>query len=169
MDIVFDIDGTLADATHRLHYIKDPASWKSINGKPPSPDWKSFLSDEQVIQDAPMPQTWEVLHGLLAQGNRAIFITGRSQAQEALTWYWLTQMCDVRRPAAEYLIRYPEHKIFMRAIGDNRPSHIVKRELLNRARELGYNPKMAFEDRIDDTFMWRQEGLLCAQVAEGNY
>lgn len=28
---------------------------------------------------------------------------------------------------------------------------------------------VVFEDRNDDTAMWRRNGLLCCQVADGNY
>ena len=33
----------------------------------------------------------------------------------------------------------------------------------------GYDPRLVFEDRKEDTAMWRDEGLLCCQVAEGDY
>jgi hypothetical protein len=59
--------------------------------------------------------------------------------------------------------------IFMRLIGDRRPSHVVKREGLLQARAEGFDPKLVFEDRKDDADMWRAEGLLCCQVAEGDY
>ena len=45
---IFDIDGTIADLTHRLHYIQ------SIK-----PDWKAFNSN--VMDDAPITNTIKTL------------------------------------------------------------------------------------------------------------
>ena len=52
---------------------------------------------------------------------------------------------------------------------DGRKSPAVKREGLIEALKDGYDPMLVFEDRKEDTAMWRAEGLLCCQVAEGNY
>jgi len=45
----------------------------------------------------------------------------------------------------------------------------VKREMLDRIRADGYNPIMAFEDRSRVVKMWREAGIPCAQVAEGDF
>jgi hypothetical protein len=174
MDIIFDIDGTLADATHRLHFIKDMAFWTSKEGRVPTPDWDTFLSDEMVSKDAPIPQTWQMLTLLLMGGNNRIyFITGRPEAQRQTTYDWLTDTsCPVRSQAALLMKDHPYGRIpqmEMRTTGDRRPSHIVKEERLQQIRFRGANPTMVFEDRADDTAMWRRNGLLCCQVAEGNY
>ena len=176
MDIIFDIDGTLADAKHRVHLINDPANWVVVNGKPPRPDWGGFLDNEMVAQDIPIPQTWAIMRSLLINHARICFITGRPDSQRDMTWSWLTEMsCPIRYALSGYLNSYdygrdqPKHRLLMRTSGDHRPSDVVKGELLQEARSLGYVPTMAFEDRIQDTAMWRREGLLYLQVAEGNY
>ena len=60
MDVVFDIDGTLADARHRLHFIKAPDMQSHDPSENWRPDWDSFLSEEQVMQDVPIgkARTW---------------------------------------------------------------------------------------------------------------
>lgn len=161
MDIVFDIDGTLADATHRLKWITDPAYWAITNSGVSRPNWETFLSDDLVVQDSYILETWAVLDGFLEKGDCVIFITGRPEKQRELTWNWLVK----REPSFDH--NY--NRLYMRKDKDYRPSHEVKRELLLRARADGFNPIMAFEDRIEDTKMWRSEGLRCFQVAEGNY
>lgn len=172
MDVIFDIDGTLANAEHRLHHIKDPAFWKGV---PPRPDWDTFLSDELVALDTPILQTWMLmLHILESNKNRVLFITGRKESSREMTVSWLMNKdCPIRHSAVSYLhlIGWPNPvpTLYMRKDGDRRPSHDVKRELLNQARADGYNPTLVFEDRTNDTAMWRSEGLLCCQVAEGNY
>lgn len=175
MDVVFDIDGTLANASHRLHHVvKDP---NRVYESPFRKDWDSFLSDELVAKDAPIEPTWEILTSLLATGNRVIFITGRPEDQRQITYDWLyTQHCSVRA-LAHFHWRQRQKSggsggspiIYMRKSGDRRLSHIVKGELLESARMDGFKPKIVFEDRIEDTKMWREKGLICCQVAEGNY
>ena len=181
MDVIFDIDGTLADASHRLHFIKDMRYWTQSPSNPegvPKPDWESFLSDEQVSKDAPISQTWALLETMLydQENFRVIFITGRNESTREMTLDWLTkQNCPFRGNSAhrwEYRKRsggMTGPVVYMRSVGDRRPSDAVKRDLLNKARADGFNPTLVFEDRKDDTAMWRSEGLLCCQVAEGDY
>jgi hypothetical protein len=176
MDVVFDIDGTLANAKHRLHHIiPDP---NAIYEQPFKKDWDKFLSDELVAKDEPIEQMWDTLYALMQDGHRVIFITGRPEAQRKVTYNWLydeTMNCPIRAHCSAYWkLRAqrngtPGPVIYMRKKGDRRLSHIVKGELLDQARWDGFNPKLAFEDRIEDTKMWREKGLLCCQVAEGNY
>lgn len=142
-------------------------------------DWETFLSDEMVARDAPIPEVWAVLYSLHRVGNRVIFITGRPRSQWAITNNWLLDdTCPVRALFAQDIMRLrdrgvprsgPIPKIYMRSIGDRRPSHVVKEELLHKAIRDGYDPKIVFEDRKDDAEMWRRNGLLCCQVAEGDY
>jgi hypothetical protein len=172
MDVIFDIDGTLADATHRLHFIKDTAHWVSKPGRLPGPDWDTFLSDEQVAKDAPIAPIWGAMNALLRTGHRILFITGRKESTRAMTTEWLLDWsCPVRRHAAIRLRPVPNitPSIYMRSDGDRRPSEVVKEEGLMRARADGFNPVMVFEDRDTDTAMWRRNGLLCCQVADGSY
>lgn len=177
MDVIFDIDGTLADATHRLPLIKDPALWV---GTPPKPDWETFLADDNVAKDAPIPETFQLLETMLSLSGdyRVIFITGRNETTREMTYNWLRgdRKCPARS-GANYWWELRSHAkghevgpiIYMRKEGDRRPSHVVKEELLQQARMDGFDPKLVFEDRADDTAMWRRNGLICAQVAEGKY
>lgn len=166
MDVIWDIDGTLADASHRLHLIMNPEGKK---------DWPAFLAPELVEKDAPIPATWRLLTLLLRDGARVAFITGRNEGQRIMTHRWLRglglkQPCPHRAPAHATWSRLgPTYKppLLMRATGDRRPSHEVKRDLLQDLRGMGYKPTLAFEDRADDARMWRSEGLLCMHVAEG--
>lgn len=174
-DVIFDIDGTLADASHRLHFILNPNPENYEFKK----DWDSFLSDEQVAKDAPIPQTWALLGSMLENPRdyRVIFITGRPERTRQMTYDWLTwRHCPVRLPASHawyYRTKVMGKRqgpiLYMRKDGDRRPSHEVKRDLLATARMDQFNPTLVFEDRADDAAMWRSEGLLCCQVAKGNY
>lgn len=83
-----------------------------------------------------------------------------------MTKFWLVRMAKAYcyRP-----IIVAQAPLYMRKAQDRRPSHVIKGELLEQAREEGYDPQLVFEDRKDDTAMWRAKGILCCQVAEGNY
>ncbi len=57
----------------------------------------------------------------------------------------------------------------MRSEGDHRPDYKVKEELLGRILKDGFEPIMAFDDRDQVVKMWREAGVPCAQVADGNF
>lgn len=57
----------------------------------------------------------------------------------------------------------------MRGDSDRRADDIVKRELLARMRADNFDPASAIDDRRRVVEMWRSEGLICAQVAEGDF
>ena len=157
MDVIFDLDGTLANAGHRLHFIeKEPK------------DWDAFLSDDQMALDTPIEPIWKTLSALVNDGNRIAFVTGRPERQREATSKWLCDYAGAFSGAHSVLFMITI-RLYMRQDNDRRPSHIVKEEGLMRARADGFNPTLVFEDRKLDTEMWRRNGLICCQVAEGNY
>lgn len=141
MDVLFDIDGTIADTSWRLPMIKE---------KPK--DWKGFFAES--INDAPIKPTLGVLHDLSNSGNVIIFITARPENNREITEAWLDKN-----------IAAPYHKLYMRPNNDHRPDYLVKKDLLDRIRQDGYNPKIVFEDRILVAKMFREQGLICYHVA----
>ena len=171
MDIVFDIDGTLADPAHRLHFIQPPKGTTAVGFQK---KWDQFLAPEQLVKDAPVPQVWFLLESLLLSNlHKIIFITGRTEEQRDITTNWLLDVsCPIRGRSARFMKKIPDffpRSLYMRADDDFRASHVVKLEGLNRAKEDGFHPKMAFEDRHQDTVMWRENGLLCCQVNDGQF
>lgn len=60
-------------------------------------------------------------------------------------------------------------KLLMRKDKDYRQDCIIKKEMLDKLREEGYNPVVAFDDRQQVVDMWRENGLICCQVAPGNF
>lgn len=57
----------------------------------------------------------------------------------------------------------------MRSDGDMRPDVSVKRELLRAIEREGFSPWLTIDDRSSVVSMWREEGLTCLQVAEGDF
>ena len=145
MDVIVAIDGTLADCAHRLPHIQ----------KRPK-DWDAFFAAAPA--DPPIAPIVEVVRAMARAGHRIFFCTGRPAEYGAPTQQWLRDV----------LGWWPD-PLFIRAAGDRRDDQIVKRELLAEIRALGYDPVLAIEDRSRVVKMWREEGLLCAQVAEGDF
>ena len=141
---LLDIDGTVADATHRLHHIeKEPK------------DWRSFFAE--VPGDKPIPHVVEICQVLEESGYDIVFVTGRSTECREATIAWLD----------ENVVR--TYALYMRQEGDHRPDEVVKIELLAKLREDGYEPVAAFEDRARVARALREAGLPVFHVAEGEF
>src|SRR4051812_16941628 len=141
---IFDIDGTIADLSHRLPHIqKDPK------------DWRTFFA--ACANDAPIQHTIKLAIDLALAEANIVYVSGRSDECREATEEWLR------------LNALPEGKVYMRKAGDHRPDHQVKVELLEQLRADGHRPVMAFDDRNAVVKMWRYLGVPCAQVAEGDF
>ncbi len=67
-----------------------------------------------------------------------------------------------------YMDTWSEYKLYMRAEGDKRNDTIVKYEILQELVK-GYYIQYVLDDRSRVCQMWRESGLRCLQVAEGNF
>ena len=61
------------------------------------------------------------------------------------------------------------YKLLMRAEKDHRPDEIVKEEIYHNEIEPYYNVIAVYDDRNCCVKMWRNLGLLCCQVYDGNF
>ncbi len=144
MDIIFDVDGTLMDISHRKKFVES---------KPK--DWDSFR--EQTPDDKPITEIFQVAIALQKAGHSIIIASGRNKSQRAIT---------LKQLMAEGLVFID---LFMRSDKDYRSDVVLKKEMLGAMRRKGYNPKMVFDDRSSVVQMWRDEGLRVAQVAPGDF
>jgi uncharacterized HAD superfamily protein len=145
MNIVFDIDSTLSDPSKRLHYIRR-------EGKK---DFKSF--EKECVKDKPIYPIVNLARSLQSLGHSIILITGRSEAYREKTNLWLSK----------YNIVYS--LLGMRPLNDYRPDVEIKRDIVRFLKDSGVLIDLAFEDRDRNVKMYREEGIMCCQVAEGNY
>lgn len=143
MIIAFDLDGTLANIEHRLHYIQN---------KPK--DWPAFFL--ACVDDAPIPSMIDVCRAMIIAGHAVDIWSGRSDVVRAQTEAWLNK----------YAIGY--RSLYMRKDGDYRKDCIVKAEWLNALMHVG-RPELAFDDRQQVVDMWREHGIRCCQVAKGDF
>lgn len=149
MDVVVDIDGTVADCSHRLHWLASkPKNWKAFHAG--------------IEFDKPIHETIYVTWLLMKKhfyDPRVVFCTGRSESVRPATQAWF----------AAHMPWANRCKLYMRKDNDFRPDYVVKEELLAKMREDGYDPRIAFDDRDQVVAMWRRNGLICYQVQEGKY
>lgn len=143
---IFDIDGTIADCSHRLHFIEGPKK-----------DWKSFF--ENVKNDTPIYPVLKILWMHQSIDAPYVIVSGRSEECRAETIKWLDKY---------FVKKY--RKLYMRRKEDRRPDYIVKEEILREIREKDrLDPDIVFDDRRQVVDMWRRNGIVCAQVAEGEF
>lgn len=141
---IFDIDGTLADCTHRLcHIQKTPKDWDAF--------FAACDDDRAIIHMVELAKT------LFDADKYIVLVSGRSDQCRKDTKSWLAKH------------GLPSFPLYMRKAGDHRPDDIVKGELLDQILADGYMPIMAFDDRSRVVKMWRERGIPCAQVADGDF
>lgn len=141
---VFDIDGTLADGSHRIHHIT----------KRPK-DWAAYFA--AADKDKLIHHVADVLTALYDSVYQIVYVTGRPEDYRAQTQSWLDRH------------GLPVTPLYMRPSGDHRDDDVVKVELLGRMRADGYEPAMVFDDRARVVKAFRAAGVAVAQVAEGDF
>lgn len=139
-----DIDGTVADITHRRKFVE---------GKPKN--WPAF--EKTMHLDSPVAEIINAVNILYAAEWTVYMVSGRGEQSREVTEKWLH----------DNGVKY--HQLRMRAKGDYRADNIVKQEILNGFREEGVNPTVVFDDRNQVVEMWRENGIPCVQVAPGDF
>ena len=101
---VFDIDGVLADVTHRLHFL-DVHRWEWF--------FRAADSDPLLEEGAGRLRAAQFDHDV-------VYLTGRPERNRRLTRDWLARH-DL-----------PTGPLYMRPDDDHRPARYLKREVLRR-------------------------------------
>lgn len=141
---VFDLDGTLANAEHRVPFIQGDNS-----------DWDAFY--EACDRDLPIYETIHILRALHSKGHGIYILTGRSDQVKAKTEAWLAQ---------NYIFF---DKLKMRPEGNYNPDHELKVDMLTDMMEDDDEIMAIFEDRNKVVEMWRDQGFTCYHVADGDF
>lgn len=142
---LFDIDGTLADLTHRLHFIQQEPK-----------NWDAFFA--ACSDDSPITHVIGLCR-LLSKGAKILLVSGRSDVSRDKTAQWLKDH------------EIPYDGLYMRKEGDHRQDNLVKSELLDLIKEQWTGDEIAgvFDDRNQVVQMFRSRGLQVYQVADGNF
>jgi phosphoglycolate phosphatase-like HAD superfamily hydrolase len=143
--VIFDIDGTIADCTHRLKYIQS---------KPK--DYKKFYAE--CVHDEPIDDMIQLVMHMYRSGYEIVFCTGRSEVVRKETEEWLR-----KHLSGIYF------ELFMRETGSNVPDKIAK---VKQMKDEGYTPDKVyavFEDRDSVVEAYRVCGYRCLQVNKGDF
>ena len=140
MIVAFDLDGTVADSSHRSKYAI-------------AKDWAAF--NALAYKDKEIKPTAAILRAMHQAGHRVEIWTARSDDNRAMTADWL---------AAHFL---PYDLLRMRKEGDWRRAYIVKLEWYLQ-RSPADRPQLVFEDHPETTRLLRAAGAIVHQVAEGH-
>jgi len=146
--IICDLDGTLA-------LKHDGRSWYDASTSDLDNPNKPVLALLRFVQEA----NW---HGLnTEQDCQIIFLSGRQEKDREPTEKFLEK---------HRLNRYP---LFMRTTDDFRNDTIIKKELYEENIKGNYEILFVLDDRNSEKSpvvdMWRELGLACFQVADGNF
>jgi phosphoglycolate phosphatase-like HAD superfamily hydrolase len=149
--VIFDLDGTLALIDDRR------AVSTKDNGKM---DWDKFFDPNNIQLDKP---NWPVI--LMAQtlkkaGHRIVIFSGRSKATKDATRDWLNNL-DI-----------PFDVLKMRPTDGGlkwMKDDLLKKKWLDDLFPNTDDIICVFDDRDKVVQMWRDNGITCFQVANGNF
>jgi hypothetical protein len=143
--IIVDLDGTISDATHRLHLIQNRPK-----------KWDEFF--EKCIDDAPHKDVISLVNSLaLFLDVMPIYVSGRSDVVRSQTLTWMAR-----------------HGVYagtlhMRKAGDCRPDDTVKEEILDKMSLTPDDVWFVLDDRDRVVKMWRRRGFRVLQVDDGSF
>lgn len=139
--IIVDIDGTVAIRGDRSPYDMT-----------------------RVGEDTPNQPVIELVRTLhlsltsgIARPGRVIFVSGRMETARYQTEEWLDE---------HYGYTFVLH---MRPDSDKRPDDVIKEEIYRTKIEPIYDVLWVIDDRNRVVRKWREMGLTCLQVAEGDF
>lgn len=142
--VLCDIDGTIADCSHRQMYVQG-------EGKK---DWKTFFS--MMDEDTPIESTLKLVMEYKAKGHDIILLTARPEDYREITEEWVARHTNI-----------DPITIIMRNSGDKRPDNEVKQQMF----ETYFKDKYPIETMIDDRpvviRMWKEIGVPVIDVGNG--
>jgi len=143
--IIFDIDGTCSLPGYRRKYLEQTPK-----------NWNAYF--EQCDKDKPNEPVMHVLRALVRSRGltKIIFVTGRRESTRKKTLEWFFK----------HGVIVPSDTLYMRADDDHRHDIQIKPEMVQ-----DFLPRisMVFEDRNSVVKMWRDMGIPCFHVADGNF
>lgn len=150
--VIFDIDGTIADTSPRMHLIKPPEGEKK--------NWGKFFRDS--ANDKRFEHAKTVYDALLNLGgaHSIFFVTARPENNRKVTEQWLED-----NGFGYY------NRLFMRPDTERKPDFEVKRDIYHEHFKGKYDLGMVFEDRLHVAKMWRDLGIpvfLCGDHWQDN-
>jgi|SRR5581483_10268338 len=160
--VICDLDGTLCDIRHRLHYVRRPEGEKK--------DWKGFF--DEMNGDAVNQWCADILTAV-SDEVAIVFCSGRPDNHRSATVGWLkrNRMYELNEgnygvPDSPYGDKF---HLYMRPRGDQRDDSIIKEIILDFEILTRFTPHFMIDDRKRVVDMWRSRGYTCLACAEGNF
>lgn len=144
---IFDLDGTLADISHRRHYVRKDENIPNFK-----PNWKKFF--EEVSKDKVREVVYDKLCDHVSQGHEIVICSGRPESTRVDTENWL---------------RYNSihhDRLIMRPNGDNRDDVILKQGFLDKLIDKSKIVYVA-DDRPKVVRMWIANKLNVEDFGDG--
>lgn len=144
-------------------FAEAPPAWLvDVDGTLALMDGRGPFEWHRVGEDQPNLPVIEMIRALHTAGteeweNTIIVMSGRDEICRPETEAWLKRN------------RVPYDLIFMRSAGDMRKDALVKAELFDRHVRPVFDVRGVIDDRRQVVDFWRSVGLMCAQVAPGNF
>jgi len=145
--VIVDLDGTLSDPEHRRHYLKGPKK-----------NWNRFL--DLAVDDPVKEFTKRVVVALTEKDNEIHILSGRHKKYLQASEWWLKH----------HKIPYDYIDLPRGESNSHIKDSILKSEWLD-SKGKSFEDRIAccIDDRDQVVEMWRSRGLVCWQVAEGNF
>ncbi len=142
--IAFDLDGTLANVDHRVHFVRSS-----------KPDWEAF--NRACVNDTPNAWAVKLINELApSYGVRLMIVSARSKTVEAETRDWLNNH-------VEAFVNGDVELEMLREVGDSTEDVELKMRWL---KSVGGKDAllMAIDDRQKVVDAWRAAGVTCLQA-----
>ena len=149
--IVCDIDGTIADLKHRLHFVKNKEE----------KNWKEFFN--HMSEDGVIEKVRDDIIKYKEEGYPIIFVSGRPDSHRKETKEWLEKVAfkDIKFDEGEDYAA-----LLMRQHTDHRPDTDVKEDILKNYLK-PENIHCVIDDRPRVIKMWRSHDLNVIDVGPG--
>lgn len=142
--VLFDLDGTLADCSHRLPHILGD-----------SKDWQPFF--ESCDKDTPIAHIIQLARMYFGAGYEIWIVSARSAIVSEKTIQWINKY-----------LPFP-NTLLLRKPKDRRDDDVLKEEWLTSGTIPKERIHCVYEDRRRVVDMWRRNGIPCLQVAQGDF
>lgn len=144
--VICDIDGTIADLSHRKHFVEVAEGEKK--------DWKSFFAS--MGEDSVRRDVEKILIDYYNQGHTIVFVSGRPDTYKDLTLQWLHN----------HNLSFA-FTLIMRRADDKREDTEVKKQILETYFPEKSRIHAVIDDRPSVIRMWKEQGLTVLDVGNG--
>ena len=137
--VIFDLDGTLSDCNHRMHYLDNkPKDFDSFYGA---------MSDDTVVKPV-ASMLWSL------SGVSKLILTARPVSYSNITKKWLSKHDLLSHIQGLYMRPDEQRRI---------PDYLYKQSMIDVIRK-EYNILLVIDDRDRVVDMWRKNGIYCLQA-----